>query len=495
MTDSNPEESSVAACDVNVDNSGGDLNRSLKNRHVQLIALGGIIGSCFFLGTGQVVGAVGPAAFLAYVLGAIIIYLVMNCLGELTVAVPITGSFVAYAAEFISPTWACGVGWAYWLNWVAYIPGECTAAGIIMNGFFPEINQWYWAFGLGIIITLINVGNVKNFGETAFWLAICEIFGIGFFCVMAILIFFGIIHGNQPAHIIGTKYLLGKGGLFPLGAFAVLTEMVMLLVNFQGSEIIGLSASECNEPGKAIPVAIKNVTFRLICMYLIPVFLLVLILPWTDANVGQSVFATALNKYGLHWAGGLFSLVALTASMSCANSGLYGTVRSLYALALEGMAPRFLAKLNSNAVPANATVATIVCIWICLLISIFFSARQTFVALLSISGFTGTICWISICWSQYNFRKRFYKAGYTDEALKFKAPGFPYTSQAAILIQVACLAFSLFNESLRIAFYLGLPCLIIPMILYLFVKKDYKKRITDATDLSNFEDILSCNEE
>lgn len=139
-----------------------------------------------------------------------------------------------------------------------------------------------------------------------------------------------------------------------------------------------------------------------------------LILPWQKAGVSESVFATALDRYGLNWAGGVFSFVALSAAISCANSGMYGTVRSLWALAREGMAPRFLAKVTKRSVPGRATIVTMAGIWAFLAGSYFFSASSVFVALLSISGFTGTMCWISLCWSQSNFRRRLYKAGYTD---------------------------------------------------------------------------------
>jgi amino acid transporter, AAT family len=483
------DQNKANLCDVDHFDDGG-LKRGLKNRHVQLIALGGIIGSCFFLGTGQVVQAVGPAAFLAYVLGGIIIYLVMLCLGELAVAIPIAGSFVTYAADFISPTWACGVGWTYWLSWVTYVPCECTAAGIIMNYFFPTVNQYIWAVALGVIITFINISKVKAFGEVEFWLALCKIAGLVFFSIIAVFIIFGLIHGDTPSHgFIGTSILLSNGGLFPLGGFVVLTEMVMLLVNFQGSEIIGLSAGECVDPSKTIPIAIRNVTFRIVCLYLIPVFLLVMILPWADASVDQCVFATALDKYGLHWAGGLFSIIALTAAMSCANSGTYGAVRSLWALAREGMAPRFIAKLNKHAVPANAAYVTIAGAWIFLLASYFFSASEAFVYLLSIAGFTGEMCWISICWSQYNFRRRLHKAGYTDGALRYKSPWFPFVAQAGIWLQVASLLFCLFNEDLRPAFYFGVPSLIIPMVIYKLSGVNRQKLI-DQQDRIRFDDVF-----
>ena len=172
------------------------MNRGLKNRHLQLISLGGIIGSGYFLGTGYVLEKAGPAAILAYLLGGAIVLCVMLCLAELAVAKPVSGSFVTYAQENISSTWACGVGWAYWLNWVAYVPSEMIAAGIIMNHFLPGVSQLWWAVLFGLIVTVINLFHVDKFGESEFWLAIIKIVALVMFSVVAFLICCGLI-GDQ----------------------------------------------------------------------------------------------------------------------------------------------------------------------------------------------------------------------------------------------------------------------------------------------------------
>jgi AAT family amino acid transporter len=445
----------------------GGLRRSLKDRHVQLIALGGIIGSGYFLGTGEVVSQVGPSVFIAYILGGIIVYLTMLCMGELAVAIPISGSFVTYAAEFISPAIACGVGWSYWISWVAYIPAECIAAGIIMQH-FTGINGYVWAVSIGLLITYINIAKVGTFGEIEFWLALIKIFALMGFVILTVLIFFGLIHGPQPATVIGGKYLFDQGGLFPNGGTILLTAMVLLLVNYQGSEIIGLAAGESIEPARMIPRAVRAVTWRILFIYIIPIFCLVLIFPWQDAGLSNSVFADALNRYGLRWAGVATNIVTLVATLSCSNSGVYGIVRSLHALARNGMAPQKLGKLNHNSVPQNAGVFTLISIWALLAVSYFFGQSILYIALLLVSGFTGAIAWISLCWSQINFRKRLYKAGYTTDDLQYKTPGSPYTGIAAIILMIICLAFLFFNKvsAYKIAFVIGLCSFVVPMLVY-----------------------------
>ena len=452
----------------------GGLKRGLKDRHVMMIALGGIIGSAFFLGTGSIVKDVGPSAFITYALGGLIVYLVMIALGELAVAIPISGSFVTYASEFISPSWAAGVGWSYVFNWMAYIPAECIAGGIIMKTFYPGTSEWMWAVLFGILITVVNISHVKAFGEIEFWLSIIKVLAIVVFCIVAVLIYFNVIP-NQHAAGIGTSFLAGNGGLFPNGGFVLMTTMVMLLVNFQGVEIIGLTAGEAKDPSKTIPAAVRSITVRVIMLFMVPVFLLVTIFPWADAGVeGGSVFAAALEKYGLHWAAGLFSFVVLTAALSCANSGLYSTVRVTWAMAREGMAPKFLGKLNKHAVPGNAALFVIAGVWFFLAGSYFFAASKVFVALLSISGFTGTIAWISIIWSQMNFRKRLVANGYSTKDLKYVAPGFPYFAHLGIWSMVGCLVFTAFNDSLRIGFYAGIPLLVFPIIIHKMRKVDHE---------------------
>lgn len=438
------------------------LNRGLKSRHLQMIALGGIIGSGYFLGSGYVVGKAGPASVLAYLLGGLIVYAVMVCLGELAVARPIAGSFISYTRDYISPAWACGVGWCYWLTWVTYVPSEMIAAGIIMNDFFPQVSAMWWAVLFGLAITVINLSRVNLFGELEFWLALFKIAALIMFCGLAIMIFFGAIGGG--GEILGTSVLLSSGGFAPEGYWAVLLTMVIILVNFQGSEIIGLAAGESQEPAKTIPATIRQITIRIIALYIIPMLLLVTIFPWDKASLASSVFAAALGAYGLEWAGAIFSFVVLTAAISCSNSGLYGCTRALYALAQEGMAPSWLGRLNRQGVPQNATTGSIAVCWLVVVLYTLDQDKNIYTYLLALSGFAGAIAWISICWSQLNFRRQLSPKEVSE--LKYKAPLFPYITYFGIWVQVACLFMVAFTEELRISFYIGVPLLVMPIIIY-----------------------------
>lgn len=438
------------------------MNRGLKNRHLQLISLGGVIGSGYFLGTGYVLEKAGPAAILAYLLGGVIVLCVMLCLAELAVEKPVSGSFVTYAREHISPTWACGVGWAYWTTWVAYVPSEMIAAGIIMNNFIPEVSQLWWAVFFGLLVTILNLFHVDKFGESEFWLSLIKIIALAVFSIVAGLICLGLI-GDQG--YIGTKVLLGSGGFAPNGYWSIVLTMVIILVNFQGTEIIGLAAGECEKPEKSIPIAVRNVTWRIIALYIIPISLLISILPWDKAGLDESVFAAAVTQYGLSGFGAFFAFVILTAAISCSNSGLYGAARALHALARMDMAPSTLGHINKNGMPSRSILVSICACWAVILLYSFDPDSALYTYLLAVSGFTGAIAWISICWSEYRSRKRKIAEG-TEGALRYKTPFFPYVTLFGIWAQVFCLVVMVFEPELREALYAGVPMLVFPMAWY-----------------------------
>ena len=467
-----------------------DFQRALKARHIQLISLGGIIGSGYFLGTGALIHQVGPAVFLAYVLTGLIILITMQCLGELAVTMPIGGSFINYTADFISPTLACGVGWAYWISWIVYIPAECLAGGIIMQ-FFTHINGYIWAVLFGLIITYINLAKVGTFGEIEFWLSLIKIICLMFFCIIALLIFFNVIP-NQAHGMLKGQYIFNQGGFFPNGWLPFFSCMVLLLVNYQGSEIIGLTAGESIDPGKMIPQAIKSVTFRILLIYILPMLCLVLIYPWSLSSTKNSVFAEALKMYQLNWAGTIVSFVTLAAAISSSNSGVYSTIRSLSALSRLGMAPKPLGILNHNAIPQNAGLVTLVAIWFLLLLSYFFGQSKLYIALLLVSGFTGTFSWIALCWAQINFRKAIVNSGHSITHLKYIAPGSPFNPILAIVLMLIFLFFLAFNTKAEYqwAFYIGTSALIIPMVIYRHICREELKKTWHSSSLDYFYSLF-----
>jgi AAT family amino acid transporter len=445
------------------------FNQALKPRHILAVAIGGTISSTYFLGNGYLLNQLGPLAFLAFIFGGLITYLTMNCMAELAGNEnPSHHSFVGYAKEFISSSFACGVGWSYWTNWVIYIPTECISGGILMHVFFPQVPVYAWATLFGFLITYVNVCHVRIFANASFWLTFTHIALFALFCFMAVMIFFGWI-GTGEHEVIGLRYIVGKEGLLPNGIAVFFVNMVIMLLNFQGTEIIGLSASEAHHPSENIPHAMREISLTITFLYVMPILLLALIFPWQKANISGSVFAEALADHGFLTIAKIFTFLIVAGVLSCANSGLYAANRAMHALAAHGMSPKYLEKLNSQGIPLRTTLFTFGVIWLILFIAYFFPSHKVYANFLALSGFTGSIAWISICWSQYRYRKALLKKD--AKALRFKIAGFPYLTLFAIWIQVICLGFLVYSANLRPSFYLGVPVLIIPMLIYKYRKR------------------------
>ncbi|MDD2190200.1 MAG: amino acid permease [Eubacteriales bacterium] len=478
------------------------LTRGIMPWHVSLIALGGIIGSCYFLGLGLTFSEMGPGAvIIAYAIAGLTIYGVMQSFAELLVNIPRRGSFVSYTREFMGDTASAGIGWAFWCNWVVYIPSEALATAVFMDYFItlPFENPLWSTFVWGIValtlLTFVNIYRVRWFGHIESVMAIIKILAIIVFVICSVGIWAGLIGGNlhpfkEEGGFIGSSIILaGEGSvmskLFPAGGFVIVTYMIWTLVNFQGSEIVGLSAAETQDPEKNVPIACRRVAYRIILIYLIPVFMLTLIVPYAEAGLNESIFAYTLGVYGLKWAAGMFTIVTLVAAFSCANSGLYGTVRSLYGLSLEGMAPKFLSNLNMFNTPQNATIFTILPCWLVYLLGFASDYLQLwgeegfplYANLIGISGFTGTLCWVGICLSQVIFRKKLKERGYDpNQVLTLKAKWYPGLAYFTIILQIAAMILLVFEDGGMPVFVISLIVIFVPTIIYMIQKKRGKIR-------------------
>ena len=510
--------------------SDRSLTRGIEPWHVTLIALGGIIGSCYFLGLGLTFYEMGAGAVLiAYALAGVAIYGVMQSFAELLVNVPRRGSFVSYTREFMGDTASAGIGWAFWANWVCYIPSEALAVAIFVNALFFNMEAGTTTiFVTGIIalalLTLINIYRVKWFGHIESIMAIVKIIAVVLFVIAGIIIWLGIANGGATmtneagesftidSGFIGMKAMLADTSktvmeqLFPRGGFVIVIMMIWTLVNFQGSEIVGLSAAETQNPEKNVPAACRKVAVRIIMIYLIPIFVLSLIMPYFAATLEDSVFAQALVSYGFGWGAKCFEVVTLVAAFSCANSGFYGTVRSVFGLSVEGLAPKWLSDLNRFNVPQKATIFTLVFIWFVFLFSFMIEelgmlggeGNTLYIALIGIAGFTGTLCWVGILYSQIVFRKRLKMRGYDpNEALTVKAQWFPGLAWFAIIIQVAAMVLLIFEigDGLPI-FLLSMDIIIAPIVVYQVQK--YRGKIRNVVVLGDdeimFEDKFPLKE-
>ncbi|WP_406621591.1 amino acid permease [Bacillus atrophaeus] len=449
-----------------------ELQRSMKGRHLFMIALGGVIGTGLFLGSGFTISQAGPAgAILAYILGGFLMYLVMLCLGELAVAMPIAGSFQAYATKFLGPATGFMIGWLYWFSWSNTVGLEFTSAGILMQRWFPSVPVWVWCLVFGVIIFSINALSVRSFAEMEFWFSSIKVTAIVLFIIIGGAAVFGFIdfQGDQQAPFL--SHFSTDKGLFPNGVLAVMFTLVMVNFSFQGTELVGIAAGESESPEKTLPRSIRNVIWRTLFFFVLAMFVLVAILPYETAGVIESPFVAVLDRIGIPYAGDIMNFVILTAILSVANSGLYAASRMMWSLSKSKMGPAFLTKLSKKGVPLYALMVTIA-ISGCSLITSIVAAETVYLWFISISGMITIVAWMSICASQFFFRRRFLAEGGDVRDLKFKTPFYPVVPILGFGLYGLILVSLIFIPDQRIGLYCGVPFIVFCYVYYHFrIKK------------------------
>ena len=400
----------------------GQLKRTMKTRHLIMLSLGGVIGTGLFFNTGYIISTTGAAGtLLAYLIGALVVWLVMQCLGELSVAMPETGAFHVYAARYLGPATGYTVAWLYWLTWTVALGSSFTAAGFCMQYWFPQVPVWAWCVVFCVVIFGLNVISTRFFAEGEFWFSLVKVITIIAFIILGGAAVFGFIPMQDGSPAPGLSNITAEGW-FPHGGLPILMTMVAVNFAFSGTELIGIAAGETENPHKVIPVAIRTTIARLIIFFIGTVFVLAALIPMQQAGVEKSPFVLVFEKVGIPYAADIFNFVILTAILSAANSGLYASGRMLWSLSNEKTLP-----------------------------------HTVFVALSAISGFAVVAVWISICASHFVFRRRHLQSGQPLSALQYRAPWYPLVPVLGfILCVVACVGLW-FDPSQRIALYCGIP--------------------------------------
>ena len=405
------------------------LKRAMSTRHLVMLSLGGAIGTGLFIGSGEVIAQTGPvAAIIAYILGGLIAYMVMLCLGELAVHMPVAGSFGAYAQKYIGPGTGYMISWVYWLTWTATLGTEFTAAALLMQEWFPHISMWIWTIIFAITIFALNLSSTRIFAESEFWLALVKVVTVVAFIILGLLAIFGLIpfHGAESAPLF---HNLTAQGWFPQGLVPIFTTMLIVNFAFSGTELIGVAAGETKGPAVNVPKAINAAIWRLLIFFVGTIVVISALLPFQVAGLGgesvsNSPFVTVFNYIGIPYADDIMRFVIITALLSAANSGLYAASRMMWSLSAQRQLPQVFSRLSSSGTPIIALVVTMFGA-IPGLLSEHFAPETIFKNLLGIAAFTMVIVWMSICWSQFNFRRAWYKAGHSAKDLKFAAPLYP----------------------------------------------------------------------
>jgi len=446
------------------------LKRDMKSRHLLMISIGGTIGTGLFLGSGQTINQAGPAgSILAYAVGGLIMFLVLLCLAELTTAMPVAGSFQSYATRFISPAAGFTTGWLYWINWAICIAADFTAAGIIANGWFPQVPVWVWCAIFAVSLAVLNLVSVKAYGEMEFWFASIKVTAIVGFIIAGAGLIFGFA-GHEGA--IGfSNFSTGSAGIFPNGFNAVFLTMIAVVYSFQGAELVGIAAGECQEPGKSVPRVIRGISFRIILFYIVAMIVLAATIPYKEAGVLESPFAHVFGRIGIPWAKDIMSFVVLTSALSAGNSALYACSRLLWSMSKEGQAPSWLGHLNSRGVPFNGVLLTLVLALLSLLTQTY-AADTVYLWLMSSTGLTGCLIWMIIAWCQVNFRKEYVRLGGKLEDLSFRTPLYPLVPYLAFLLNAGVIMSLWVDPSQHIVLYTGFPVLMAIYFYYvLFMSK------------------------
>ncbi|MFI9237548.1 amino acid permease [Streptomyces cinnamoneus] len=356
--DTEPGVSAPASTSQHVDAGDAGYSKDLKSRHVNMIAIGGAIGTGLFLGAGGRLHSAGPSLFIAYAVCGLFAFFVVRALGELVLYRPSSGAFVSYAREFMGEKGAFTAGWLYFLNWATTGIADITAVATYTHywGMFSDIPQWVLALIALAVVLTVNLISVKYFGEMEFWFAIIKVAAITLFMVVGIFLLASQhkVGDTTP----GLSNIVDHGGIFPTGVMPMLLVIQGVVFAYASVELCGVAAGETKNPEKIMPKAINSIMWRVGLFYVGSVVLLAVLLPFSEYVAGESPFVTVLSKIGVPYAAGVMNLVVLTAALSSLNSGLYSTGRILRSMAMSGSAPKFTGLMNKGQVPYGGILLT-----------------------------------------------------------------------------------------------------------------------------------------
>lgn len=436
-----------------------ELKRELKNRHVQLIAIGGTIGTGLFLGSGKAVALAGPSIILAYLIVGTALFFVMRALGELLLSNTGYTSFTDFATEYIGPWAGYVTGWTYWFCWIMTAMADIIAVGIYAQYWF-DVPQWVPALVCLLILLALNLLTVKLFGELEFWFSIIKVVTIvALIVVGAFMILTGVQTGAGQASI---SNLWTHGGLFPNGAVGFLLAFQMVVFAFVGVELVGVTAAETADPQKNIPSAINKIPVRILLFYVGALIVILAINPWNTMDASSSPFVQVFALAGIPIAAGIINFVVLTSAASAGNSGMFSTSRMLYNLGGNRQASAKFAKLNKRSVPQNALIVSTIVVSAGALLSKLMP-EDAFSLVTTVSAICFIWVWSIILISHIIYKR---KNRALHEASKFKAPFTPFINYVLLAFFVFLLGVMLYAEATRTALLLTPVWFILLLILY-----------------------------
>ena len=424
-----------------------NLSRGLKNRHVQLLAIGGAIGTGLFLGSGRSISLAGPSILFAYAITGTVCFFIMRALGELLLSNLNYHSFVDFVHDYLGNGAAFITGWTYWSCWISLAMADLTAAGLYIQYWFPNIAQWVPSLIALVVLLIMNLTTVKLFGEMEFWFALIKIVAI---LALIIIGTFMIIKGfSTDAGASSFTNLWNNGGWLPNGIKGFVLSFQMVVFAFTGIELVGLTAGETENPEHVIPKAINNIPIRIIIFYIGALIVIMSIYPWNSINPDKSPFVQVFSAVGITAAASIVNFVVLTSAASACNSGIFSTSRMVYSLAKENNAPESMKKLTPNQVPSNAIIFSAAVIFISVILN-YIMPEGVFVLITSISTFCFIFIWAIIVICHLRYRKTNPELAFRS---KFKMPLYPIANYIILAFLIFVIGILALNKETRVALF------------------------------------------
>jgi L-asparagine transporter-like permease len=444
---------------------GEGYQRGLGARQIQMIAIGGAIGTGLFLGAGKGISKAGPSLILAYAVAGLVIFFIMRALGELLMYRPVSGSFSEYAREFIGPFAGFVTGWTYWLFWVVTGITEVTAAAAYMTYWF-DIPQWVSALIFTVVLYGANLISVKLFGELEFWFSMVKVTAIiGMILICAGILTIGFSDAGDTASV---SHLWSDGGFFPHGVGNTLMTLQMVMFAFLAVELVGVTAGESKDPKTVLPKAINTVPWRIAVFYVGALIMILSVVPWTSFHPGVSPFVAAFEKMGLAAGAGIVNFVVLTAALSSCNSGMYSTGRMLRDLALNSQGPKIFTRLTPSGTPLVGTTFSAALMLVGVWINYQWPGKA-FDYVVSFATISGMWAWIVILFCQLRYRAKADRGELPRS--EFRAPGAPFTSWFALAFIGMVIVMMGIDKDARVSLYCAPLWGLILGVAYLVLKR------------------------
>ncbi|KAL2116556.1 hypothetical protein VTJ04DRAFT_8724 [Mycothermus thermophilus] len=429
------------------------LDRSMRTRHMHMIAIGGSIGAGFFVGSGKALNTGGPATLLIdFAIIGVMMFNTVYALGELAVMYPVSGGFYTYSTRFIDPSWGFAMGWNYVMQWAIVLPLELTVCSMTVQYWNSEISVAVWITIFWLAIVFINIFGTLGYAEEEFWSSVLKLSAVVIFMIMAVVL----VCGGGPE---GSRYDSYSGaklwydpGAFANGFRGFCSVFVTAAFSFSGTELVGLAAAEAKNPLRSLPGAIKQVFWRITLFYILGLFFIGLLIPWNDdnllganpyADVNASPFVLVGKYANLKGYDSFMNVIILVSVLSIGVSSVYGGSRTLTALAQQGYAPKIFSYIDRSGRPL-VSVLTLLAFGPLAYVSLNKRGPEVFDWLLALSGLAALFTWGSICLAHIRFRRAWAAQGRSVDEIPFKAIGGIYGSYLGLTLNVLVLIAQLY---------------------------------------------------